>query len=290
MSEESAWRGRVPNLSTGEPEAVGLNVKDVQNKSKVFAEILKAYNSTLKWDKWTEANFFFRGPPDGWVISVDQTMDVQVELKYLGGKHYQVWLKTKSPAPRGIDAQADVGDLKMTSEGESYFASPESVKKTWAALTDDEAKIVRELWDMAWGELQITYKDVLVDDVRKYFAEKINVYDTLDASKSVKVTISDDQFSHLVHIQRILLMMRSFYTGGQKPICSTVWSRIVSRMKHNEADAEKMAKAFNNTYAPDELMHYLQYVTETDQIRGSIKPYVIPGEEEGTFTLQVWHR
>lgn len=89
---------------------MGLKVQDVKNKSKAFAEILRAYSTQLKWDAWTEANFTFKKPPDGWVLSVDQKRDVEVELKRIDDKHFTVWLRTKSP--RDIDVKADIGELK----------------------------------------------------------------------------------------------------------------------------------------------------------------------------------
>jgi hypothetical protein len=173
----------------------------------------------------------------------------------------------------------------------SYFASSESVKEQWA-LADDQAETVRELWEMAWGELQTTYKDELIDDARGYFTKKLDVYDdpeTMGKYKSVKVTVSEEQLSQLVNIQRILLMMRSFYTGGQKRICAMVWRGIMKRTNDNEASAKGMAKAFNTIYAPDELLHYLQYVTDKP-IKLSVKPYAVPGKKEGTFTLQAWYK
>jgi ABC-type lipoprotein release transport system permease subunit len=39
---------------------MGLKVQDVQNKSKVSAEILRGYNTTLEWNTWTEANSTFQ--------------------------------------------------------------------------------------------------------------------------------------------------------------------------------------------------------------------------------------
>ena len=80
---------------------MGINVQDVQTKSRVFAEILRAYKNTLKWDNWKEAHFTFEKPPDGWGPSVDQTKEVEVELVLKDkqvDKDWVVWLKTKSPA------------------------------------------------------------------------------------------------------------------------------------------------------------------------------------------------
>jgi hypothetical protein len=91
---------------------MALKVQDVQNKSKVLTEILRAYSTQLKRDEWTGAHFTFKKPPDGWVVSVDQASDVVVELKLLGDKHLAVWLRTKSP--RAVDAKADVGVLKWS--------------------------------------------------------------------------------------------------------------------------------------------------------------------------------
>jgi hypothetical protein len=174
----------------------------------------------------------------------------------------------------------------------SYFASSESVKEKWA-LADDKAKSVQELWDMAWGELQITYKDTLVNDARGYFTQKLGVYDdpiTTGKYNSVQVIVSEDQFTHLVNIQRILLMMRSFYTGGQDRICGMVWRGIMGRMK-DENEAKTMARDFNETYVPDELLHYLQYITDKpNKNLLALKPYAVPGKKKDTLTLQVWYK
>jgi hypothetical protein len=172
----------------------------------------------------------------------------------------------------------------------SYFASPESVNNRWK-LGDDKAKTVWELWDMAWGELQTTYKEELVNDARGFFTQKLGLYDdpdTVGRYESATVTISEDALSRLVTIQRILLMMRSFYTAGQKEICRLVWRGILSRAKAEDT-AKQLARDFNVTYAPEELSHYLQYLTDKPNKNPlALKPYAVPGKKEGTFTLQVW--
>ncbi len=97
---------------------MGIDVTDVQDKSKVFAEILNGgYSRQIRSDKLTINDFNYKKPPNGWVISVDQTRKVDVELVLQKNKdntpiekHYDVWLKTKSP--KGVVAKADVGTLK----------------------------------------------------------------------------------------------------------------------------------------------------------------------------------
>lgn len=86
---------------------MGRKILDVQNKSKIFAEILRACNTQLKWDKWPAAQDAFKKPPDRRVISVDQSRDVEVALKLVGDKHFAGFSRTRPP--RAVDAKADVG-------------------------------------------------------------------------------------------------------------------------------------------------------------------------------------
>jgi hypothetical protein len=89
---------------------MGLKLQDVQDKGKIFAEIRRAYKTTLKWNNWALNDFTFKKPPDGWVTSVDQAKEAEAELTDKNDKRYEVWLKTKSP--RGVAAKADAGSLK----------------------------------------------------------------------------------------------------------------------------------------------------------------------------------
>jgi hypothetical protein len=175
----------------------------------------------------------------------------------------------------------------------SYFASAESVKAKWG-MTIDQAKIVRDLWDMALGELQTTYKQprastdelTMLEATRAEFARKLNVYDML--TLITECTISEVQWSRMVDIQRILQTMRAYATGTKRPH-KPIWAGIKARTGQNEVRAKEIANQFNNTYAPDELDHYLQYLTDKpDQRLTSQKPWVIPGNKEGTYTLRVY--
>jgi hypothetical protein len=97
--------------------AMALDVKDAQNKSEVFADIAtKVYKRLIQSERLTINNFNFKKPPDGWIISADQARQVDVELviqkdnfNSIIEKHYDVWLKTKSP--KGVLAKADIGTL-----------------------------------------------------------------------------------------------------------------------------------------------------------------------------------
>jgi hypothetical protein len=55
------------------------------------------------------------------------------------------------------------------------------------------------------------------------------------------------------------------------------------------AAAEKVARSFNETYVPDELLHYLRYLTDKPSKNVmALKPQVIQTKDK--TTLCVWHK
>jgi hypothetical protein len=52
--------------------------------------------------------------------------------------------------------------------------------------------------------------------------------------------------------------------------------------------AESLAKAFNDKYCPDELMHYLHYLVKSDKPPSSMKPWVF--KQDDNINLRVWYR
>jgi hypothetical protein len=186
----------------------------------------------------------------------------------------------------------------------SYFSDGQSASAQWG-LSLNHAKTVCEIWDLVRTELNDTYRpgpaakeyvNAHVNDAKGYFTQKASVYDvpdTMSSYKSTDVEITEAQFKKLVDIQRALLILRAFYTGGQSVKARVnykmIWSPVKGRMGGDENEAENVAKKFNGTYCPDELRHYLHYLVKSKKEPSkSIKPWVV--EHNGKIKLRVWYR
>jgi hypothetical protein len=176
----------------------------------------------------------------------------------------------------------------------SYFSDEQSASDQWN-LSFNQAKRVCEIWnDVVCPKLNGIYANALTDEAEGFFKQKTPRCDDLSTIKSYKSwdrVIFEDQFKKLVDIQRGLLLLRAFYTGGLKQKTQAdypeIWVPIKTSVGLGSA-AESLAKKFNDKYCPDELMHYVHYLVKSDKPPSSMKPWVF--KDNGNINLRVWYR
>jgi hypothetical protein len=175
----------------------------------------------------------------------------------------------------------------------SYFESAAAAKNQWG-LTDSDAKDVCEIWGLTELELGQTYKDNLQTDVQNFYRNQTYV-DPAKKLKTIKKSITADQFRKLVDLYRATLVMRALSGSSAKfrADYAMIWQPMRGRMSGvnkaaQEAKAMAFANAFNNQYLQDEQVNYLQYLTGATKNPLALKPYVV--DNAGKLTLQIWHK
>lgn len=153
----------------------------------------------------------------------------------------------------------------------SYFSKAESIPAEWK-LSFPQARTICAIGDLVYKALKHNYTNAMTEDSEGYFKQHIADYDSTHTKKSYEtqdVKISGDEFGKLVDIQRALWMFKGFYLNPLKQKVQVdykwLWESVKGKVGGNANEAESLASKFNAKYCPEELKHYVHYLTKSQR-------------------------